>query len=166
MQKKLPYIIIGIVVACIGGFIIWQMLHSVSREDLFEESCKTNCKGFSSYTADSDGYKVTSYTKGNPSTVVVINRYRDSLKAAKAFENRTVSTIGDIPDDGKIQYLSHGTSVYLVHNRHNDKYYCIGLVGEKLIFGIRSTDGNYFSTLYTAIRDTYFSECTKRGKGL
>ncbi len=166
MKKKLPYIIMGIAFAAIAFFIVWQMVHSVSREDVFEEACKEACHGFSSYTADSDGYKVTSYTKGNPSTVVVLNRYRDSLKAAKAFQNREVSTIGTIPEDGKIQYMAHGTSVYLVHNRHNDKYYCIGLVGDKMIFGIRSTDGNFFSTLFTNIRDSYFAKCTERGRGL
>ena len=88
MKKKLPFIIIGAAVAAIMAFIIWQMAHSVSREDVFEEACREACHGFSSYSADSNGYKVTSYTKGNPSTVVVLNRYRDSLKAAKAFENR------------------------------------------------------------------------------
>lgn len=166
MKKKLPYIIIGAVVIAITAFIVWQMAHSVSREDVFEEACKETCQGFSSYSADSKGYKVTSYTKGNPSTVVVLNRYNDSLKAAKAFENREVSQIGIIPEDGKIQYMAHGTSVYLVHNRHNDKYYCIGLVGDKMIFGIRSTDGNYFSSLFTNIRNSYFSKCVERGRGL
>ncbi|MCR5649839.1 MAG: hypothetical protein K6F86_01490 [Lachnospiraceae bacterium] len=166
MKKKLPYIIIGVVSAAVIAFIVWQMVHSVSREDVFEEACREACKGFSSYSGDADGYKITTYTKGNPSTTVVLNRYRDSLKAAKAFETRTVSTIGTIPEDGKVQYNAHGTTVYLVHNRHNDKYYCIGLIGDKMIFGIRSVDGNFFSTLFTAIRDTYFSKCVERGRGL
>ncbi|MBQ7464595.1 MAG: hypothetical protein IJS86_07020 [Lachnospiraceae bacterium] len=166
MKKKLPIIIMSILVAGIAAFIIWQMMHSVSREDLFEEACSETCKGFSTYSADSDGYKVTSYTKGNPSTVVVINKYNSSTKAAKAFESRNISTIGTIPEGGKVSYLAHGTNVYLVHNRHNDKYYCIGIVNEKIVFGIRSTDGNYFSTLFTGIRDSYFNKCIKRGRGL
>ena len=62
--------------------------------------------------------------------------------------------------------MAHSTTVYLVHNRHNDKYYCIGLVGDNMIFGIRSTDGNFFSTLFTGIRNSYFQKCTERGKGL
>ena len=83
MKKKLPFIIIGTVFVAVIAFIIWQMAHSVSREDVFEEACKEACHGFSSYSADSSGYKVTSYTKGNPSTVVVLNRYKESLKAAE-----------------------------------------------------------------------------------
>ncbi len=166
MKKRLPTIIIGIIIAGVAAFIIWQMMHSVTREDLFEDACSEACRGFSTYTADSDGYRITSYTKGNPSTVVVINKYKSSTKAAKAFESRTISTIGTLPEGGKVSYLAHGTTVYLIHNRHNDKYYCIGVVGDDLVFGIRSTDGNYFSTLFTSIRDTYFNNCIKRGKGL
>lgn len=166
MKKRLPAIIIGIIAAGLLAFIIWQMIHSVSREDLFEEACSETCKGFSAYSADSDGYVITSYTRGNPSTTVVLNRYSSSSKAAKAFESRTVSTIGSLPEGGKVTYFAHGTSVYLVHDRHNDKYFCIGLVGDKMIFGIRSTDGNYFSTLFTSIRDSYFGKCIDRGRGL
>ncbi len=163
MKKIIPFLIIGLITVSLAVFIIWQIAHSTTHEEVFEASCAESCIGFSSSKTENDGFTTTTYSKGTPSTLLVIDSYKNTKKAADAFENLSVSGIGNLPDDGYTQNFAHNIKVYFVHNRNNKTYYCCGLVGNKLVFGMRSKDGNYFSQLYTLIRDTYFAKCIEKG---
>ncbi len=163
MKKYVPIIVVAAITLPLAVFIIWQIIHSTSHEELFEEACASSCIGYSSATVDSGDFKSTTYSRGNPSTVIILNKYKKSKDATAAFESRSVQGIGNIPEDGYTQNMAHNTKVYFIHNRHNNTYYCCGLIGGKLVFGMRSSDGNYFSQQYTLIRDTYFNSCIDHG---
>ena len=164
MNKKLLPLAITVIIASVFiGYIISQTIAAKSYEEIFTESVATVCSGFSHSESFTDGFSISTYSRSDPSVSVVINAYKKTKDANEAYESRYVYGIGGLPEGGSTQNLAHGTKVYLIHDRKNAAYLCCGQVGSKIVFGIRSGDGNYFSVLYTSIRDTYFDYCIKAG---
>ena len=68
--------------------------------------------------------------------------------AQEAYKTLTVTGIGTLPQGGSNQNIGHNANIYLIHERGRDVYYGCGKVGTKIVFGMRSDDENYFSTVF------------------
>ena len=163
MKKNiLPAIIFLSLAVGLAGFIVYRTMHAISYEDAFESTTDAVCTGFSRSRYEDRDYVMSTYARYNPQMTVVLNNYRRAKAASNAFDERTIYGIGIVPEGGYIQNFGHQMRVYFIHD-HTGIYYCCGIVGDKLVFGMKSDDGNYFSRLFTDISDYYSAFCVNNG---
>ncbi len=164
MRKNIvPLIVVGIIVAGLAVFIVYQVINSKTYEELFIEALDQSCTGYSRAQGDMDGIETVTYARANPNMTIVVNKFKKEKDAENAYKTLTVTGIGIVPEGGATQNIGHNANVYLIHPQGKDLYYGCGKVGTKLVFGIRSDDENYFSTMFMSIKGNYSALCMKEG---
>jgi len=164
MRKSVvPAVIVGVLSAAILAFIVYQVINSKTYEELFVEAMDQTCTGYARSQGRIDDVESMTYARANPNMTIVVNKYKREKDAQEAYKTLTVTGIGTLPQGGSNQNIGHNANIYLIHERGRDVYYGCGKVGTKIVFGMRSDDENYFSTIFMALKGAYSSLCMSEG---